>query len=261
MARVSFVSATLATGGGFENTKKTLGLEALAPQETLQGSPFDYENHCLLYIPRHLGPPVATDDYAERSLLEIRSLISLAKGRTFVLFTSHRMLSRARETLKGDLAYPVFAQGEMPNARLVESFVAAKNAVLLGTSSFWEGVDVPGEALSLVILDKLPFPTPDSPPLRAREERIKAQGGDAFAEFSLPSTELRLKQGFGRLLRTPTDRGVVAILDTRLWTKNYGRQLLEALPPCRRTESLAEVARFFAGEPIPVLSSQPSGKS
>lgn len=244
--RVTFVSATLATGGGFESTKKRLGLEAHAPQETLQGSPFDYEKNCLLYIPRHLGPPASTAEYAERSLQEIRELITLARGRTFVLFTSHRMLSLARERLAQDVGYPLFAQGELPNARLIESFVASGNGVLLGTSSFWEGVDVPGEALSLVILDKLPFPTPDAPPLRAREERIKAAGGDAFSEFSLPTAELRLKQGFGRLLRTPTDRGVVAILDTRLWTKNYGRQLLGALPPGRRTESLAEVASFFA---------------
>jgi ATP-dependent DNA helicase DinG len=118
----------------------------------------------------------------------------------------------------------------------------------LGTSSFWEGVDVPGEALSLVILDKLPFPTPDSPPLRAREERIKAAGGDAFNEFSLPVTELRLKQGFGRLLRTTTDRGVVAILDARLWSKAYGRKLLDALPPCPKTDQIDRVAAFFGAE-------------
>jgi len=243
--RVAFVSATLATSGGFDVPRKRLGLEALTPQETIQGSPFDYANRCLLYIPRHLGPPAASDDYLQRSLLEVQSLIALAKGRTFVLFTSHRMLALAREQLREQIGYPIFAQGEMPNARLVDNFIKAGNGVLLGTSSFWEGVDVPGEALSLVILDKLPFPTPDAPPLRAREERIKAQGGDAFNEFSMPVTELRLKQGFGRLLRSVTDRGVVAILDTRLWTKNYGRQLLGALPPCPRTESIAEVAAFF----------------
>lgn len=245
VSRVAFVSATLATSGGFDVPRKRLGLEALSPQETIQGSPFDYAKRSLLYIPRHLGPPATSDDYIQRSLLEIQSLIALAKGRTFVLFTSHRMLALAREQLREQVGYPLFAQGEMPNARLVDNFIKAGNGVLLGTSSFWEGVDVPGEALSLVILDKLPFPTPDSPPLRAREERIKAKGGDAFQEFSMPVTELRLKQGFGRLLRSVTDRGVVAILDTRLWTKNYGRQLLAALPPSPRTESIAEVAAFF----------------
>lgn len=286
--RVSFVSATLATGGGFESAARRLGLVAaspLAPAErggnaekevtdddflasmplnvapakmpsvapvtitalqSIQGSPFDYERNGLLYVPRHLGPPASTDDYAERMLAEVHALVSLAKGRTFVLFTSHRMLSVAKERLKESLGYPIFAQGEAPNARLIESFAKSGNGVLLGTSSFWEGVDVPGDALSLVILDKLPFPTPDSPPLRAREERIKKAGGDAFNEFSMPITELRLKQGFGRLLRTTTDRGVVAILDARLWSKAYGRKLLDALPPCPRTDQISAVAQFFA---------------
>lgn len=276
--RVSFVSATLATGGGFATAARRLGLTEPSPApvqpestetegedfletpprtvgvlggeiralQLIQGSPFDYEKNSLLYVPRHLGPPANSEEYADRMLVEVLSLIGLARGRTFVLFTSHRMLSLAKERLKTGLAYPVFAQGEAPNARLVESFVAAGNGVLLGTSSFWEGVDVPGEALSLVIMDKLPFPTPDSPPLRAREERIKKAGGDAFAEFSLPVTELRLKQGFGRLLRRTTDRGVVAILDARLWSKGYGRKLLDALPPCPRTDQISEVERFFA---------------
>lgn len=261
LERVMFVSATLATSGGFENAAKRLGLVTpLAPTghplgggeinaiQSIQGSPFEYQKNSLLYIPRQLGPPANTDIYAERMLFEVQSLIKLAKGRTFVLFTSHRMLSLAKERLKQSLEYPIFAQGEAPNARLVESFTKAGNGVLLGTSSFWEGVDVPGEALSLVILDKLPFPTPDSPPLRAREERIKAAGGDAFNEFSLPVTELRLKQGFGRLLRTTTDRGVVAILDARLWSKAYGRKLLDALPPCPKTDQIDRVAAFFGAE-------------
>ena len=290
--RVSFVSATLATGGGFESTAKRLGLtsppnfppspgpslpitgkggeleedflssEPHPPRgysagawgevraiQVIQGSPFDYEKNSLLYVPRHLGPPASSDEYAERMLFEVQTLVGLAKGRTFVLFTSHRMLSLAKERLKASFDYPIFAQGEAPNARLVESFTKAGNGVLLGTSSFWEGVDVPGDALSLVILDKLPFPTPDSPPLRAREARIKASGGDAFAEFSMPATELRLKQGVGRLLRTTTDRGVVAILDARLWSKSYGKKLLDALPPCPRTDQIDQVAQFFAAYP------------
>ncbi|WP_309720189.1 ATP-dependent DNA helicase [Armatimonas sp.] len=288
LERVTFVSATLATGGGFENAAKRLGLVTASPSpsvsqapvhsadeddfltsmplnvapakallatpvtinaiQSIQGSPFEYQKNSLLYIPRQLGPPANTDIYAERMLFEVQNLIKLAKGRTFVLFTSHRMLSLAKERLKQSLEYPIFAQGEAPNARLVESFTKAGNGVLLGTSSFWEGVDVPGEALSLVILDKLPFPTPDSPPLRAREERIKAAGGDAFNEFSMPVTELRLKQGFGRLLRTTTDRGVVAILDARLWSKAYGRKLLDALPPCPKTDQIDLVAQFFGAE-------------
>ena len=178
---------------------------------------------------------------------EIVSLVEMAGGRTFALFTSHRMLKAVHEAIWDKTDYPIFAQGEMPPARLTEAFKAAGNGVLLGTASFWEGVDVPGDALSLVIMDKLPFATPDAPTERARERAIKEAGGNAFAEYSLPKAQIRLKQGFGRLLRTVTDRGVVAILDSRLYTKSYGRDFLRDLPPSPRTDNIESVARFFGG--------------
>jgi ATP-dependent DNA helicase DinG len=248
--RVGFVSATLSSLDGFVGLRARLGLDAPddaePPVETIQGSPFDYANRCLLYIPRHLGPPDASAESVDALLDEVERLIHAARGRTFVLFTSHRMLSLARERFDGNLPFPLFAQGTQPPPRLVDAFAAAGNGVLLGTSSFWEGVDVPGPALSCVIMDKLPFATPDAPPQRAREARIKEDGGDAFTALSLPQAALRLKQGFGRLLRTDQDRGVVAILDTRLWTRLYGAKLLGALPACPRTEQFEEVAAFLA---------------
>jgi ATP-dependent DNA helicase DinG len=251
--RVVFVSATLAAGkDGFGYLKARLGLDgedAPAPLETIQGSPFDFAKNCLLYVPRHLGPPASSPEYAEALLTELENLIVIAGGRTFALFTSHRMLQLAAERWRGKIPYPLFVQGEQPPGRLVEAFKEANNGVLLGASSFWEGVDVPGEALSLVALDKLPFATPDSPPQRAREERIQKESGNAFSAHSLPQATLRLKQGFGRLLRTKNDRGVVAILDERLWTKSYGAQLLCALPPCPKTDAIDDVRTFFHPSP------------
>jgi ATP-dependent DNA helicase DinG len=265
--RAIFTSATLASGGGFTFLKRRLGLmddepAADAPVEVIEGSPFDYARHCLLYIPRTLGAPsfgsfgnggggTDNDSYADRVADEVLALVEAARGRTFALFTSHRMLQAVRDRLWGRTDYPLFVQGEMPNARLVEAFAAAGDGVLLGTSSFWEGVDVPGPALSCVILDKLPFAAPDAPAQRAREDALRAEGGDAFRQLSLPQAQLRLKQGFGRLLRGPADRGVVCILDGRLWTKSYGREFLADLPPCPRTDRRDDVARFFAATDTP----------
>ena len=210
--RTILVSATLATAEGFDYLKDRLGLSAPVddgespplrpPVEIIEGSPFDYENNCLLYVPRTLG--TSQDSFANHNQNladEVLALIEAASGRTFALFTSHRMLAEVRDRIWGRCGYPLFVQGEMPNGRLVEEFVAAQNGVLLGTSSFWEGVDVPGSALSCVIMDKLPFATPDGPVQRAREAYIREQGGDPFKELSLPQAQMRLKQGFGRLLR------------------------------------------------------------
>ncbi len=252
--RVILASATLASGRSFAYLKGRLGLEggeAEEPVEIAEGSPFDYARNCLLYIPRHLTPAggYGGDDqssHADRVADEVLALVEAARGRTFALFTSHRMLQAVRERLWDKTDYPLFAQGEMPPARLVEAFAQAGDGVLLGTRSFWEGVDVPGPALSCVIIDKLPFATPSAPSQRARESAIRERGGDAFREFSLPQAQLRLKQGFGRLLRTATDRGVVCILDGRLWTRGYGRDFLQDLPPCPRTDRRQDVARLFA---------------
>ena len=260
-SRLGFVSATLSAGEGeaFGYLKSRLGLgqeDAPAPIEIVQGSPFDFAKNCLLYVPRHLGPPSHAAEYAEAALAEMESLIALSGGRTFALFTSHRMLKLAAARWQGNIPYPLFIQGDQPGGRLVESFVASGNGVLLGASSFWEGVDVPGDALSLVILDKLPFATPDSPPQRAREERLIESGGNAFSGLSLPQATLRLKQGFGRLLRTQTDRGVVAILDERLWTKHYGKKMLAALPACPKTDDIERVRRFFDPNAVPIVSDE-----
>ena len=270
--RVIFTSATLASGGNFDFLRRRLGLDLPAeahapaadapaaepvpsklaepvvldaPLELIVGSPFDFGKNCLLYVPRHLGSPSSDHEYTQSVAEETLRLIEYAGGRTFVLFTSHRMLGSVHQLLWDKTDYPIFAQGEMPPARLVEAFKQAGNGVLLGTASFWEGVDVPGPALSLVIMDKLPFATPDAPTERAREKAIKDAGGNAFAEYSLPKAQIRLKQGFGRLLRSETDRGVVAILDSRLYTKSYGRDFLRDLPACPRADSIESVARFF----------------
>ena len=163
-----------------------------------------------------------------------------------MLFTSYRALGVAYEGLtQSDLPYPILRQGEMPNARLVQTFKAEENAVLLGTQSFWEGVDVPGKGLRLVIIDRIPFAVPDSPLHKARVDGITQAGGDWFRDFAMPQAQLRLKQGFGRLIRTQEDRGVVAVLDTRLVRKAYGSEFLRFLPPARRASEIEDVKAFF----------------
>ena len=246
---VALVSATLATDGGFGYLRERLGIPRNAPgvTETVVGSPFDYGRNCLLYIPRHLPPPSDEPGYALQAGEEMIQLIEMSGGGAFVLFTSHRALNAAYEMLtQSDLPYPLLRQGEMPNARLIETFKAEGNAVLFGTQSFWEGVDVPGAALRLVIIDRIPFSVPDSPLHKARVEEITRAGGDWFNDFALPQAQLKLKQGFGRLIRTAEDRGVVAILDTRLVRKSYGERLQRFLPPARRAYTRDEVRDFFA---------------
>ena len=247
----ALVSATLSTDGGFGYVRKRLGIPDTDPRvtETIVGSPFDYAKRCLLYVPRHLPVPSEDPGYAYDSANEMLALLEAARGGAFLLFTSYRALNAAYEHLtQSDLPYPILRQGEMPNARLVQTFKAEKNAVLLGTQSFWEGVDVPGADLRLVIIDRLPFAVPDSPLHKARVDEITQAGGDWFGDFALPQAQLRLKQGFGRLIRTSQDRGVVAILDTRLVRKTYGERFLRFLPPARRVFDIAEVEAFFREE-------------
>ncbi len=277
----ALISATLSTDGGFGYLRERLGLPASDPapvnssptpaaslppapaararsrknapaaiSETIVGSPFDYEHNCLLYIPRALPPPSDTPAYAAQAAEEMLSLLEASGGGAFVLFTSHRALNTAYEILtQSDLPFALLRQGEMPNSRLVEAFKREQNAVLLGTQSFWEGVDVPGAGLRLVIIDRIPFAVPDSPLHKARVDSITQAGGDWFDEFALPQAQLKLKQGFGRLIRTQEDRGVVAILDTRLVRKTYGARFLRFLPPARRTSALDEVRAFYAASP------------
>ncbi len=245
----ALISATLSTDGGFGYVRKRLGLSTTDPQvsETIVGSPFDYEKNCLLYIPRHLPLPSDDPGYAYDTANEMIALLEASHGGAFLLFTSYRAMNAAYDQLtQSDLPYPLLRQGEMPNPKLIQTFKDEKNAVLFGTQSFWEGVDIPGADLRLVIIDRLPFAVPDSPLHKARVDEITAAGGDWFGDFALPQAQLRLKQGFGRLIRTSKDRGVVAILDTRLVKKTYGQRFLQFLPPARRVYDLAEVETFFS---------------
>jgi ATP-dependent DNA helicase DinG len=223
--------------------RRRLGIDD-ARELTLE-SPFDYAEQALLYVPARLPEPRAPG-YAERVAEETIALCRLSRGRALVLTTSYRALDELAPRLSGALPFPVLKQGDAPRERLLERFRSQVESVLVATQTFWQGIDVPGEALSLLVIEKLPFAPPDDPLVQARCERIAAEGGDWFAEYSLPAAVLQLRQGFGRLIRTRDDRGVVAILDPRLTRRAYGRRFLEALPPCPRTADLDSVARFFA---------------
>jgi len=186
--------------------------------------------------------------FFERSMEEIEALLDITQGRAFLLFTSHAALSRARERLAEADRWPLLVQGEGSRAALLESFKTTPRAVLLGTSSFWHGVDVPGEALSLVVIDKLPFDVPGDPLVAARIERIRENGGNPFVEYQTPLAVLDLKQGLGRLLRTRGDRGILAVLDPRLTTKGYGKTFLNSLPPYPVLRDRAAAGAFFLGD-------------
>jgi len=238
-----FTSATLAVDSRFDYFSSRLGL---AGAETRSWeSPFDYRRQAVLYVPERLPDP-ASPDYTRAVVEHALQVIRLSQGRTFILFTSHRALQWAGEWLSDRLDYPLLVQGDMPRSRLLERFRELGNAVLLGTSSFWEGVDVCGEALSCVIIDKLPFASPGDPVTEARISALRARGGNPFMEFQLPEAVLTLKQGAGRLIRDDADRGVLVLCDPRLLSKPYGRLFLNSLPSMTRSRKLAVVQRFFA---------------
>ncbi|GAB4200531.1 MAG: ATP-dependent DNA helicase [Wenzhouxiangellaceae bacterium] len=245
-----FTSATLAVGNNFQHFLQRLGLE---DAETLQvDSPFDHRHNALCWLPPDLPPP--GDRQHTASLLRaVWPLIEVSGGRAFLLFTTHRALQQAAEWLRLHSSYPLFIQGEAPRSQLVSDFRAAGNGILLGAASFWEGVDVPGPALSLVVIDKLPFAAPDDPVLQARLEEIKQQGGNPFTEVQLPEAVLALKQGAGRLIRDHSDRGVVVLGDPRLTGKGYGRLFLNSLPPWPRTRELQDAIAFMATTLAPDL--------
>jgi ATP-dependent DNA helicase DinG len=237
-----FTSATLAVGDSFSHFQQQLGL--LDVPTGKWDSPFDYPNQALWYVPRNMPQP-NDRDYVKAVVDEAIPLIRASGGRAFLLFTSYRALNQAADLLEAaDLGYPMLVQGEMPKAELLSRFVEYGDAVLLGTSSFWEGVDVRGEALSLVIIDKLPFASPGDPVLQARLDAIRAAGGNPFMQYQVPQAAIALKQGAGRLIRDVSDRGVLVMCDPRMLKKAYGHTFLAAMPAFARTRD-PEVARAF----------------
>jgi ATP-dependent DNA helicase DinG len=207
-------------------------------------SPFDYGAQALLYVPARMPEPRAPG-YYDRLADEIVALCRASRGRALVLTTSYRALEEVAGRVAAELPYTVLCQGDAPRERLLERFRDEVDSVLIATATFWQGVDVPGESLSLLVIDKLPFAPPDDPLVQARCERISEEGGDWFGGYSVPTAILQLRQGFGRLIRGTEDRGVVAILDGRLRTRAYGRRFLAALPPAPLVGDLEQVAAFF----------------
>lgn len=237
-----FTSATLAVGGDTAHFSARLGLEEA--RELVLGSPFAFEDNALLYLPGGL-PPVSDAGYTQAVLEAALPLIQASRGRAFLLFTSHRALREAGEWLRAKLDLPVLVQGDAPRPRLLEHFRAAGNAVLAGTASFWEGVDVKGQALSLVVIDKLPFASPGDPLLAARLDAIRRAGGNPFRDYQLPQAVLTLKQGVGRLIRDHADTGVLMLCDPRLTGMSYGRVFIQSLPPMPRTRDAGRAVEFL----------------
>jgi ATP-dependent DNA helicase DinG len=235
-------SATLAVGGGFDYIRQRLGLDHA--RQLIVPSHFDYESQAILYVPPTLPDPRTPQFGAEASAV-IGKLLKITRGRAFVLFTSYAQMNEIYDRLLGELEFPMLKQGDAPKSALLEEFRLTPNAVLFGTSSFWQGVDVQGEQLSCVIIDRLPFAVPSDPVVAARVRAIDAGGGNAFFEYQVPSAVITLKQGFGRLIRSLHDRGLLALLDNRILKKQYGRVFIESLPNYGKTTDMRKVEEFF----------------
>jgi ATP-dependent DNA helicase DinG len=235
-------SATLAVSRGFEYLRRRLGLRHA--RELIVPSHFDYESQALLYVPPDLPDPRA-ERFAPLAAHRIRQLLEITQGRAFCLFTSYAQMRDLYDRLLGELPYPMLLQGKAPKNALLEEFRATPNAVLFATASFWQGVDVQGEQLSCVIIDRLPFAVPNDPVVAARIRAINEDGGNAFYDYQVPAAVITLKQGFGRLIRSLHDRGLLCLLDNRILKQRYGRVFLDSLPSYRRTTNIADVERFF----------------
>jgi ATP-dependent DNA helicase DinG len=242
---VVLTSATLASAGNFNFIRERLGLAEA--DDLLAPSGYDYESQAVLYLPQRLPDPRSAE-FAAAAAAEIINILNATAGRAFVLSTSFAGMNALYERVVNEVDFPCFLQGTASKAGLLEKFRETPNAVLFATSSFWQGVDVRGQQLSCVIIDKLPFAVPSDPVVAARQRYIENQGGSSFYEYSVPQAIISLKQGLGRLIRATTDRGVLAVLDPRLRTKAYGRLFLESLPPCRVTSNIRELADIFDEE-------------
>ena len=239
---VVLTSATLTVQGGFEHVRKRIGMTEA--RELVVPSHFRYGEQALLYLPPTMPDP-RDPEFPEAAANTIRRVLELSKGRAFCLFTSYAQMRYLYERLMPVLDYPILLHGTAPRKALLEEFRSTPNAVLFGTSSFWQGVDVQGEALSCVIIDKLPFAVPSDPVVMARMKAIEEAGGKPFFDYQVPSAVLTLKQGFGRLIRSLEDRGVLVLLDPRIRKQRYGQTFLKSLPPYRMTETITDVAEFF----------------
>jgi ATP-dependent DNA helicase DinG len=242
---VVLTSATLTVQGNFDHIRGRLGLNPA--RELVVPSHFRYGEQALLYLPPEMPDPREAS-FTAAAVEKICTVLEITQGRAFCLFTSYSQMRQVHEQLLARVGFPLLLQGTAPRKALLEEFRITPNAVLLGTSSFWQGVDVQGEQLSCVIIDKLPFAVPSDPVVAARMKAIEAEGGNAFAEYQIPSAVIALKQGFGRLIRSLSDRGVLVLLDPRLQRQRYGRVFVESLPPYRITQKLEDVEAFFDAE-------------
>ncbi|MDQ3713153.1 MAG: ATP-dependent DNA helicase, partial [Acidobacteriota bacterium] len=246
---VVLTSATLSTNGKFNFIKDRLGLEGEKTATMLAPSSFDYQKQAIIYLPKAMPEPRAPE-FSQMAANEIIKLLQVTNGRAFVLSTSLSSMNTLYELVSMRVNFPCFVQGQISKAGILDRFRQTPNAVLFATSSFWQGVDVQGEQLSCVIIDKLPFAVPTDPIVAARTRFIDDNGGKSFFDYSVPQAVITLKQGIGRLIRSSTDKGVIAILDSRLKTKSYGRDFLNSLPKCKITSELQDVAQIFGGDAI-----------